>query len=226
MYSLERFNRRMFSIYGLCDPTNNQLRYVGATKGNLDSRLKAHIKGSILGRTHKDFWIKKLISKKILPEIFLIEQISETDWQESEKFWINYFNYIGCDLTNKAMGGNGGNTRSGMHHSEETKKRIKENNIGKNKGKLLGKTYEEIHGVDKAIRLRKVKTEKLKGRKMLPSQIAKSVETRKRKGSYHHKRSKWKSPNKRKGKTYEEIFGVEKAKDLRIQLSLSHRKID
>lgn len=93
-------------IYGLADPTTSECRYIGKTKESLTTRLRRHISHVNQGRTqHVSNWIRQLLSKNLKPEIFLIE--TAIDWQEAEIFWIEYFRFIGCHLTNISSGGFG-----------------------------------------------------------------------------------------------------------------------
>lgn len=89
-------------IYGLSDPRNDQLRYVGATI-NLQERYYGHINDK--RRTRKVNWIKSLKKNNLKPEMFVIEEVDDSVWEESERFWIAYFRYIGADLTNLTDGG-------------------------------------------------------------------------------------------------------------------------
>lgn len=100
-------------VYGLQDPLTQELRYVGATN-NLQRRMVAHLSSS--RKTHKERWVRSLLDRGLKPDIFVIEEISEKDWRESERFWIAYFRYIGANLTNHTDGGEG---TLGFHHSHK-----------------------------------------------------------------------------------------------------------
>lgn len=81
-----------------------------------------------------------------------------------------------------------------------------------------GKTYEEIYGIEKAKEIKDKSSKKNTGRKfgkMPLERIEKMKETKRKKML-----SGWISPMR--GKTYEEIYGVEKAIEQRKKLSLSH----
>ena len=96
----------MVSIYGLIDPRDNQLRYVGKAI-NLSSRLRAHLSEARRWTDHKANWIKSILHDGLKPDIFIIEDVKESIWQETERFWISYFRYIGCNLINRTIGGEG-----------------------------------------------------------------------------------------------------------------------
>lgn len=115
----------MAYIYGLIDPISNQLRYVGYTAKTLEWRLETHWRERKRNLTHKNNWIKSLWDEyKVKPNIICLEEVSETEWDEAENFWISYFNFIGSDLTNGTVGGLG--RKKGSKLSEEHKKKISE----------------------------------------------------------------------------------------------------
>jgi len=93
-------------IYGLIDPLTQELRYVGKAN-DLKRRLICHIRDAKIGNGHKDNWIKSLLAIGLRPEIFDIESVPYFDWQDSERFWISYFRFVGCRLINSTDGGEG-----------------------------------------------------------------------------------------------------------------------
>jgi hypothetical protein len=94
-------------IYGLVDPRNQELRYVGKTIQPLENRLRLHIGDARkIKRRHVCSWIKQLMANGLEPEIFEIDRAGD-DWSEREQFWIAYFRYIGSRLTNQTVGGEG-----------------------------------------------------------------------------------------------------------------------
>lgn len=80
-------------IYGLINPINNQIFYVGKTIGSLNQRLAAHIKDKE-GNVKKREIIKGLIDQNISPSIRELECISFSNESEEEAallredFWI------------------------------------------------------------------------------------------------------------------------------------------
>ncbi len=92
----------MAVIYGLCDPTTGQLRYIGKAN-DLSDRLKRHLRCK-LTKTPVQCWIAKLVRGGSKPEAFEIE--SADNWIEAERFWIAYFRSLGAALLNLAPGGN------------------------------------------------------------------------------------------------------------------------
>lgn len=97
-------------IYGLFDPDNYELRYIGKTTNKLNDRLSSHIwEASKSGRKNKRVaWIKSILNKEkrpIIEEIYNASSIEELNNQES--FYISYFKFIGADLTNQQPGGEG-----------------------------------------------------------------------------------------------------------------------
>ncbi len=92
-------------IYGLCDPRSGHLRSIGKSPFP-DARLLSHMREAIVadyrfgGNPAKGEWISNLIEHDLVPEVFVIEECKSGSWKESERFWIQYFRSIGCELLN------------------------------------------------------------------------------------------------------------------------------
>lgn len=92
-------------IYGLMDPRDNQLRYVGKSNDpekRLQEHLRCHSKNN-----HLDYWIMLLNRLDLPPRLRIIEECQMSVWQEREKFWIRIFKWAGVDLINITPGGEG-----------------------------------------------------------------------------------------------------------------------
>jgi hypothetical protein len=112
---------RATTIYALIDPLTGHVRYVGKTIGKINKRLREHINYARNGaQTHCASWIRSVLERELRPEIIELE-VTEYDWREAEQFWIANMRFIGCDLTNHAIGGDG---CGGYQHTEEAKQRI------------------------------------------------------------------------------------------------------
>lgn len=109
------------TIYGLCDPDTQELRYVGVAN-DMFGRFRGHLKEAKKGMRHLHKWIRTLTRKGKLPEAFEIESVNVENWQEAERFWISYFRAIGCRLTNAIEGGKG---CLGLRHTEEFKRNMR-----------------------------------------------------------------------------------------------------
>jgi hypothetical protein len=147
-------------IYGLYDPGNRELRYVGKTN-NLTKRLWHHIRDAKKGqRTHKAAWTRKLLRNNLEPIISVIQETTEKNWQADERACIARALHEGANLTNLTKGGDG---LLGYSPSEETRRKSSEYNksIG-----LLPPNW--------------------KGRKQSPEHIQKRVEARKANDNYGH----------------------------------------
>lgn len=113
-------------IYGFIDPITNELRYIGQSSRGL-AEPRAYLKPSV--RKQKRYvcsWIASLYNNYGLkPGIIIIEENIETidKLNELEAFYIDYYRFIGCKLTNLVPGGK---SRIGQKHTEETKKKISE----------------------------------------------------------------------------------------------------
>lgn len=122
-------------IYGLCEPETGYLRYIGVAE-NPRKRFRNHMQDK--SNSHKVNWIKSLKDRGLLPELFIVEEISEVNWQREERFWISYFRSIGCNLVNATEGGDG---IRGFKFSAESKKKISLRLLGNNYSK--GKPWSE-----------------------------------------------------------------------------------
>lgn len=96
-------------IYGLIDPRTRQLRYVGKTSCSMAKRLRAHLcRTNLTPKRHSSRWLSGLVSSGLSPDVVDIETIEPGgDWQEAERYWIAYFRFVGADLTNIVIGGEG-----------------------------------------------------------------------------------------------------------------------
>lgn len=97
-------------IYGLIDPRNHQLRYVGKTVLTPARRLVTHRwqARKAKQKRHVLAWLSGLDADGVIPEIVEIERVPPLgDWEDAEQFWIAYFRFIGADLCNLTVGGDG-----------------------------------------------------------------------------------------------------------------------
>lgn len=133
-------------IYGLYDPRTNELKYIGKTN-NLEKRLYEHIKEAENGyKSYKNDWIRSLRKRGLSPFISTLEEVSEEQWQECERKWINNCRKEGIKLTNLTDGGEGVH---GYQYTEEQRKAISERSpwrgkVGWMKGKKLSSEHVEI----------------------------------------------------------------------------------
>jgi hypothetical protein len=112
-------------IYTLSDPRTGEVRYVGKTCSRLSLRLWQHIRAP--KNTHKDCWIKSLLSIGIKPQIDELESFpDDVSWQAAEEFWIVTLKFLGCRLTNLDSGG-----RGGKRLTLETRLKMSRSRIGK-----------------------------------------------------------------------------------------------
>lgn len=140
IFSLPKSEKNVF-IYGLCDPDTNELRYIGLT-GNGFKRISGHYNDCLLNYKYSAVkkWIKKLRSHNKIFNVIYIEYFDEDGIHvdESERFWIQYFTAIGCNLLNHEKGGR---VRSDLAHYKDSKskslknrKKTKEHSLNIKKG--------------------------------------------------------------------------------------------
>lgn len=97
-------------VYGLVDPRNHQLRYVGKTIKVPRVRLLTHLwqARKAVRKKHLFAWLTGLEAAGFKPEIVIFEQVPPGgDWEEAEQFWIAYFLFVGANLCNLTIGGEG-----------------------------------------------------------------------------------------------------------------------
>ena len=121
-----------YLIYGLVDPRNGQLRYVGKSCKGL-YRPKSHWTPSSLRIqpfTPKNNWIKQVLADNALPSVIVIQEFPDSSvLSDAERHWIRYFRHMGCPLTNLTDGGEGGHGPS----TPETRLKISQALKGKPK---------------------------------------------------------------------------------------------
>lgn len=132
------------NIYILIDPRDNKVRYVGKAN-NVSQRYKAHLNRARKHQIHKANWIKQLKENNLKPILEVVDIVLIEEWIFWETYWISQFKVWGFDLINYTSGGDGCtfvNQTSfkkgqkvwlGKNHSEETKKKIGDNNWMKGK---------------------------------------------------------------------------------------------
>jgi len=108
-----------FTIYGLKEKGNDEIKYIGLTTSKLSIRFSKHLSDKKVD--HKTNWIKKIGKDNV--EIVVIEdEISDIDTlHEKEIFYINKYKKEGHNLTNITNGGEGWYN---MVFSDEHKKNI------------------------------------------------------------------------------------------------------
>lgn len=95
------------TIYGLRDPRDGLIYYVGKSK-RMMQRYNQHIYRRSTN-ADKQAWIDGLRVAGLHPKIEVLEESDESDWQEAEQFWIAHGRELGWPLTNRTRGGEGGN---------------------------------------------------------------------------------------------------------------------
>jgi predicted GIY-YIG superfamily endonuclease len=126
----KRINSNNNLIYVLTDPDTQKIRYVGQTN-NLQKRLTQHYTPSeFKNNTHKVNWLKSLVKFGKKADYHIVESnISNSEIDAAEIFWIAYFKSIGADLVNGSDGGEGSmrgkfginHPRYGIPHTKEHK---------------------------------------------------------------------------------------------------------
>lgn len=128
--STQRTSANPVLIYGLVDPLNSSLRYVGKTVAALAKRYSQHEVDARRGKEVRLYrWWRSITSAGRAPEAFVIEIVPPgEDWVDAEQFWIAYFRSVGADLVNCCLGGQG---TDGIRFTKEHRKRLSEARKGR-----------------------------------------------------------------------------------------------
>jgi|GEM_PF-5483297 len=104
-------NIKLTKIYALSSSIRpNYYRYIGKTDGTLKNRLKGHIYEALKKKDTKNYkinWIRSELANHNNIVITLIDEVTRDQWEESEKYYIQYYKSRGARLTNLTEGGNG-----------------------------------------------------------------------------------------------------------------------
>lgn len=103
---------RLAYIYGLVDPRDGKVRYVGKAD-DPQKRLKSHLREKDRKNKRKLLWIEELAELGLKPSITYLQEVGPEDWGENETFQIEFFRSRGLADLNIAPGGEGG-----MDHGE------------------------------------------------------------------------------------------------------------
>ena len=97
----------MTFIYALADPETDEIRYVGKADC-VKERFAAHLREAKTGKqSHKCNWIRQVTDKNLIPQLIVLEEVSQEDWKKAEIYYIEEFKRLGHGLTNIAKGGEG-----------------------------------------------------------------------------------------------------------------------
>jgi hypothetical protein len=99
-------NPRYAYIYGLKDPHDGLIHYVGKSN-QPEMRLQDHLANKV---TNKDrvCWIQGLMADGQEPVLVILDKVLHEDWRVAEIYWIARGWEEGWPLTNIHAGGNGG----------------------------------------------------------------------------------------------------------------------
>lgn len=125
------------AIYGLFDPRNLQIRYIGKT-ANTKKRLRDHINAPCnMGMKR---WFSELKLDGLRPGLCVIEWCN--NWKYAEKFWISEFRLLDNGLLNVREGANEGvyskevgakisSAKKGARFTEEHKAKLRAAKVGR-----------------------------------------------------------------------------------------------
>lgn len=111
---MNRTRQRSF-VYGLVDPRDLVIRYVGRTASGLPKRLGQHLAPSKLAQdTPLAAWLRELVALEEEPIILMLSSVTEDSteqdgeaWRQAEQKWIVRLRAMGASLLNGNEGGTG-----------------------------------------------------------------------------------------------------------------------
>ena len=107
------------TIYALCDPVTDAIRYIGKTTMPLKLRLRGHLGEAKIGRYYRAKWIRSLRpAQPIMRALFVVPESYASD---AEIRTISRLRALGYRLTNGTDGGEG---QRGHSPSQETREKI------------------------------------------------------------------------------------------------------
>lgn len=137
-------------IYALKDPDTGQIRYVGETV-DTKQRLSQHLSEArrLRGNTPRLALLRSYLRGGIKPTLVVLDEVPESEWQQWEVAYIEYFSECGCDLVNSAPGGIG--TGSGLNSPMFGKKRpVQSKLMSGDKNPMFGRTGNRAPGYGKS----------------------------------------------------------------------------
>lgn len=139
----------MYCIYVFSDE-NGIPKYVGKTKC-FKTRIKQHLnKDRFIYKSYFYNWLNKQLSEDKEYFIDVLEEVSDSNWQEKEKYWIKHIKENGYKLTNMTDGGDGNNNQIFTEESKEKRRKKMLGNKLSEKTKMLiskahkGKVVSEV----------------------------------------------------------------------------------
>ena len=140
-------------IYGLKDPRDYQIKYIGKTI-DIGRRIKEHNQIHRNKKSKKNSWIIHLVENGMQPIMEILEECKETNWIEREMYWIQYYKELVFDLKNMTLGGESNNgyvftKEDRLKQSKYQKLRHKLKRFSKEtRKKLSEKAKETLNGLD------------------------------------------------------------------------------
>lgn len=212
------------SIYCLIDPVSQQIRYIGKSN-NIAKRYLGTWNIKIKEGKRKVNWIKSLLNKGLKPEVEIIDEVNEVEWQFWERHYISLYKSWGFNLTNSTEGG------EGIGKGHKMPLRTPQHIANIKATKILNNTWRKPHSKETKNKISKsslgrIPSEETKAKRK--ATIASWEESKIK--EYNEKRTSksvsiFREINrKRKGKTIEEIYGVERASQLRAKQIENQRR--
>lgn len=141
-------------IYALLEPGSRKVRYIGVTGDKIEHRVSLHWTSRHRKKTPVAEWLRTLDEP---PEWHVFQEVEDDQGYAAEEYWIKMLRQIDTvDLLN-VKDQHGG--WSGFKHSEETRKKISDNNKGKHGSVIRGSARSDAKLTEDAVREIRASTE-------------------------------------------------------------------
>ena len=103
--------KKQHVIYGLLDPRDNELRYIGYTSNPKQRLVNHHCPCNLHKPNRKNNWIKCLLSLGLRAKMIIIKEfMTAEELPIAEIKYLADYKLVGYNLTNGTAGGDGGKT--------------------------------------------------------------------------------------------------------------------
>lgn len=95
IFTSNKIKGKRWQVYALCDPTTQEIKYIGVTHSTLYQRLCEHLSDVKREFTPKSSWIKGLLIEGSKPIIKPLCDGNGGDWKSQELAYIEKYRAIG-----------------------------------------------------------------------------------------------------------------------------------
>jgi len=83
-----------YTIYALCEPDSEIIRYIGQTRRPLEERILEHLKSNRSKHLHKCRWILKILRAGKIPNVIILDEIPVDSVTIENQHFIDMWEYF------------------------------------------------------------------------------------------------------------------------------------